>query len=126
MALGKISSISVPTFAASTINTTMEKNIILSQENRQKSMCPMPIEAHNIRLSIKKAWQLLLLPLSWLRHYYGSIIGKEISFKETAWLLHAQLSFVITFFAIELSWLTRIACFIWLLYALFRCKQIFD
>lgn len=91
----------------------MEKNIILSESSQTSNV------------SYKHLVRTLLYPLYLLCNYYAKVLGKAISIRQTLLLLNAQVAFVTTVFLADLSFVTRIICCIWLLYAVVLCKRNF-
>ena len=85
----------------------MEKNITL------------PVET-NIW---KDVTDKLAMPIDWLRRYYGSVVGKEITMRQTALLLNVQAAFAMSALPVEGPLVVRLACCGWFVYALKRCKD---
>lgn len=65
----------------------------------------------------------LLMPINWLRNYYGSVLGKEITIRQTALLLNVQAAFAMSALPVDGSSLMRLACCGWFIYALKCCKD---
>lgn len=95
------------------IQTTMEKNILLSESTP------------SARLNYQHVIGKLLMPIELLRRYYAKVMEREVNTRQTLLLLNAQLAFVMTVFPIEAPFAVRVVCCLWLLNALWKCKQAF-
>lgn len=93
--------------------TTMEKNILLSES--------MP----SARISYQHVIGKLLTPIELLRRYYAKVMEREVSLRQTLLLLNAQLAFALTVFPVEAPFAARVVCCLWLLNALWKCRQAF-
>lgn len=91
----------------------MEKNILLSES--------MP----SARISYQHVIGKLLTPIEFLRRYYAKVMEREVSLRQTLLLLNAQLAFALTVFSIEAPFAMRVVCCLWLLNALWKCRQAF-
>lgn len=93
--------------------TTMEKNILLSES--------MP----SARISYQHVIGKLLTPIELLQRYYAKVMEREVSLRQTLLLLNAQLAFALTVFPVEAPFAARVVCCLWLLNALWKCRQAF-
>jgi len=73
--------------------------------------------------SLRNVWETLRTPFEWLRKYYGRVLEREVSMRQTWQLIHAQVAFVCAVFPVDGSLLLRLACFVWLFYTLRVCRQ---
>jgi len=62
-------------------------------------------------------------PLQRLASYYGQVLERRLSIKQTLCLLNAQLAFVMTVFPVDCAVLLRLACGAWLVSALLKCRN---
>lgn len=88
----------------------MEKNLILTPENT--------LTAVSERLAC-----LLRRPIGWLAAYYGDVLGRPVSLRQTLHLLHAQLAVAAAVVPTDGPLLLRAACMAWSLHALLACKR---
>ena len=61
-------------------------------------------------------------PLTALKDYYGSVLNKNMSTKQTLCLLNAQFAFIVNVFA-GCSLMMRAFLLAWLVGALLKCKD---
>ena len=54
----------------------------------------------------------------WLRQYYSSILGSEVTMRQTLRYLHAQVAFVMAAFITYNSLLVHVAVFVWFIVTL--------
>ena len=66
---------------------------------------------------------LLASPLKWLNAYYGHVLGRAISTRQTLSLLHVQVAFLFTVLPSDCHLMLRLACAAWLLLALRHCRE---
>lgn len=57
-------------------------------------------------------------PFEWLRQYYSSILGSEVTMRQTLRYLHAQVAFVMAAFFTYESLLVHAAVFVWFIVTL--------
>lgn len=62
-------------------------------------------------------------PLASLRKYYAAVLGRDISTQQTRWLLEAQVAFALTAFPVESPLMVRIACCVWFVLSVLKCRK---
>lgn len=62
-------------------------------------------------------------PFEWLRQYYGHIIGRDISNRQTTLLLNAQVSFLVVISAGNAGWLLQALSVAWFALSVIVCKR---
>jgi hypothetical protein len=68
---------------------------------------------------------LVAQPLLLLSDYYSKVAGCRINIRQTGVLLNTQLAFFLTVFS-DCGLLLRIACMLWLVVSLLRCKSLLE
>ena len=61
-------------------------------------------------------------PLQLLANYYGRMLGRSVTMRQTLSLVNAQLAFVMTVFTV-MSPLLRCLCLMWLVGSLLKCRS---
>lgn len=57
-----------------------------------------PIATTSLRALVKSTKKAVTSPFEWLRQYYSSILGSEVTMRQTLRYLHAQVAFVMAAF----------------------------
>lgn len=77
-----------------------------------------PIATTSLRALVKSTKKAVTSPFEWLRQYYSSILGSEVTMRQTLRYLHAQVAFVMAAFFTYDSLLVHAAVFVWLIVTL--------
>ncbi|WP_232369782.1 MULTISPECIES: hypothetical protein [Prevotella] len=77
----------------------------------------------DIRRLLRQVVQVMCIPFTLLRRYYGTVLDKEISTRQTWQLLNVQAAFVLAGFPMESPVLIRLACIAWFVQALRVCRR---
>lgn len=93
----------------------MTKNISLQPSSN--------LHLHQFRQVIRQAVETAKAPFNALRRYYGAVLGKEISARQTWLLLKVQAAFVLAGFPMESPVLLRLACVAWFVQTLLACRR---
>ena len=71
-----------------------------------------PIATTSLRALVKSTKKAVTSPFEWLRQYYSSILGSEVTMRQTLHYLHAQVAFVMAAFFTYDSLLVHVAVFV--------------
>lgn len=88
----------------------MERNLTLPRENNLHAVFNRPVT-------------LLRRPFEALADYYGDVLRRPVSLRQTLHLLHAQLATVAAVLPIDGPLVLRMACMAWAVHALLACKR---
>ena len=58
-----------------------------------------------------------------LRQYYSSVLDRDLNLRQTWALLHAQVAFVCAAFPVGGAFWLRMACCLWFVYAVDKCRK---
>ena len=58
-----------------------------------------------------------------LAAYYSSVLGQQVTLRQTFLLLNAQAAFLFTVFPLDCSFVLRLLCVVWLVSALLKCRN---
>lgn len=72
---------------------------------------------------VKPVSRLLLLPLAWLAAYYGAVLGRRVTLRQTLHLVHVQAALLFAVFPADCPLLLRGVCCAWLVSALLWCRR---
>ena len=102
----------------------MEKNVIITESRRTELWAGMDnlVKQLGGNASRKVPGQAAG-PVEWLRAYYSKTLERELSTRQTWLLINAQLAFGAAFFPVEAPWVVRVACLVWVVSALLKCKR---
>ena len=103
----------------------MEKNIIITMENSDDKSFELAQLARNLILWMRLLMEWLSMPVRILSGYYSSVLGREVSIKQTWALIEVQTAFFAGIFPADISVFVRLLMAAWFLYALGRCKKMF-
>jgi|GEM_PF-1491867 len=113
----------------------MEKNMMMpaleqTPGMRLKAICQKSVwqkSAYPKALVLKGMWKTVLdlvkAPVVWLRAYYSSVCGKELTMGQTALLINTQAAFLVTALPADMPIIARLACCVWLVGSLRECKR---
>ena len=84
----------------------------------------MTVTPSVLNLVMSKIAAVAEQPVEALANYYSRVLERQVSCRQTWFLLNAQLAFFMTVFSgCGLS--LRIVCLLWLISALLQCKAVF-
>lgn len=99
----------------------MEKEMIFAARNQSASS--MQRSVNNVLMAVDKALNGAKVPVEWLRKYYSAVCEKELTFSQTLLLINAQMAFIAAAFPASMPVVGRIACCVWLVFSLKKCKK---
>ncbi|MGN0068327.1 MAG: ATP-binding protein [Prevotella sp.] len=89
----------------------MEKNITACTQNKSTS---------ELLTALTNTFKS---PVEWLRQYYCSVLNRPFTMRQTLLLVNAQAAFFFTVFPVAGPWLLRLACAVWMVHALLKCRK---
>ncbi len=85
----------------------------------QTTIAPQSRTLNNTVINLMKA---VRTPLMAVANYYGRVLEREISIRQTLCLLNVQMAFVMTVFTGS-ALLVKLLCLVWFVSAVLRCKR---
>ena len=99
----------------------MEKNMVFTASNQ--TVNSMQRSGNTVIMAANKALNGVKMPIEWLRKYYSAVCEKELTFSQTLLLINAQMAFIAAAFPASMPVVGRIACCVWLVFSLKKCKK---
>lgn len=96
----------------------MEKDMILAG-NEHRALNLRATASNSLRQLAREMEK----PLEWLGKYYGQVLGKPISRKQTWLMIEAQVAFALGVLPADCPLWARAICLAWLTWSVRKCKR---